>query len=67
MSVMKTIEISASSPKSFEDAIQEGLKRTEKTIQNISFARIKKQYVTIEDNKVKEYHVCMKVKFAVHE
>ena len=67
MSVMKIIEITASSPKSFEDAIKEGLKRTEKTVQNITFAMIEKQYVTIEDNKVKEYHVGMKVKFAVNE
>jgi flavin-binding protein dodecin len=67
MSVMKIIEINASSPKSFEDAIQEGFKRTEKTLQDISFAKIKKQYVTIEDNKVKEFHVVMKVNFTVHE
>ena len=67
MSVMKIIEISASSPKSFEDAIQEGLKRSEKTVQNISFATIEKQYVTIGNNEVKEYHVSMKVKFAVKE
>ena len=67
MSVAKIIEITASSPKSFEDAIQEGLKRTEKTLQNISFAKIEKQYVTIENNKVKEFHVGLKVKFDVRE
>ena len=67
MSVMKIIEINASSPKSFEDAVQEGLKRTEKTVQNISFAKIEKHYVTIENNKIKEFHVGMKVKFAVKE
>ncbi len=67
MSIMKVIEISASSPKSFEDAIQEGLKRTEKTLQNISFAKIKKHFITIEDNRVKEFCVTMKVKFTVHE
>ena len=40
MSVAKVTE-SASSSKSFEDAIQEGIKRANKTLENVSEAWIK--------------------------
>jgi len=67
MSVMKTIEISAVSTKSFEDAVHQGLNRTSKTVHNICSAQIKKQSVNIEDDEIKEFHVEMKVKFAVKD
>ena len=45
MSVAKVSELSATSTKSFEDAIQQGLARASKTLRNIRSAWIKEQHV----------------------
>ena len=49
MSVAKTSEISASSSKSFEDAIQKGIKKMSETVKNIEGAWIKEQKVVVKD------------------
>lgn len=67
MSVGKVIEVSASSPKSFEDAVREGIKRTAETVDDIRGAWIKEQQVRIEKGKIVEYRVDMKVTFILHE
>jgi flavin-binding protein dodecin len=63
MSVAKIIEISAESPNSFEDAIREGIKRASKTIKNIKSAWVEDQSVEVEDDKVVNFRVHMKVTF----
>lgn len=65
MSVAKVIEIKASSNKSFEDAIQQGIKRASKTIENIKSAWVAEQDVVVEKGKVTEYRVLMKVTFVL--
>jgi len=66
MSVAKIIEVKASSPKSFEDAIKDGLARTSKTIKNIQSAWISEQEVILnKDGSFNEYRVLMKVTFLV--
>jgi flavin-binding protein dodecin len=65
MSVAKVIEISAESSKSFEDAIQEGIKRAGKTVDRIKTAWVKDQQVTVKDNKVVAYRVSLKVTFVI--
>ncbi len=65
MSVAKVIEISAESSKSFEDAIQEGIKRAGKTVDKIKTAWVKDQQVTVKDNKVTAYRVNLKVTFVI--
>ena len=68
MSVAKVTEIKASSPKSFKDAIKEGLARTSKTIMNLQSAWISEQEVIVEkDGAIKEYRVLMKVTFVVND
>jgi len=67
MSVAKTSEVSASSHKSFEDAIQKGIKRFSKTIENVEGAWIKEQKVVIKDGEVSEYRVTMKVSFILSD
>jgi len=52
MSVAKIIELSAESPKSFEDAIQDGIARASKTVHNIKSAWVKEQHVVIEQGTV---------------
>ncbi len=65
MSVAKIIEISCESPKSFEDAVQDGVARASKTIHNIKGAWVKEQSVVIEQNKITRYRVDLKVTFVL--
>jgi flavin-binding protein dodecin len=67
MGVAKVSEISASSTKSFEDAIQHGIKRFSKTVDNVEGAWIKEQKVVVSNGEIKEYHVTMKVTFVIND
>ncbi|MCC7044976.1 MAG: dodecin domain-containing protein [Acidobacteria bacterium] len=67
MSVAKVTEISSTSPKSFEDAIQQGLTRAGKTLRNVRGAWIKEQHVRCENGKVTEYQVNMMVTFVLDD
>jgi flavin-binding protein dodecin len=65
MSVAKITELSATSNKSFEDAIQQGIERATKTLRNVKSAWIKDMRVSIENGKVAEYQVNMQVTFVL--
>ena len=67
MSIAKITEISASSSKSFEDAIQRGIARASKTLQGIEGAWISEQKVVVKNNKITEYRVDMKVTFILKD
>ena len=65
MSVAKVLEISASSNKSFEDAIQTGISRVNTSVDQVQGAWIQEQKVVVEAGKISEYRVNMKVTFIV--
>ena len=65
MSVAKIIEISAESPKSFEDAIVQGIIRASKTVHGIKSAWVKEQHVVVEKGQVALYRVDLKVTFVL--
>lgn len=65
MSVAKTSEITASSSKSFEDAVRKGIRKMGETVDNIEGAWIKEQKVVVNDGDVTAYRVTMKVTFIV--
>ena len=67
MSVAKVSEISATSTKSFEDAINSGLARAHKTIRNVRSAWIKEQQVRCENGKITEYQVNLSVTFVLDD
>ncbi|MBL8059830.1 MAG: dodecin domain-containing protein [Chthonomonas sp.] len=67
MSVAKIIEISASSPKGFEDAIQQGVKRAHDTLSNVMSAWVQDQQVSVENGVVTEYRVILKVTFVLND
>ena len=67
MSIAKVSETISSSSKSFEDAVQEGIKRANKTLENVSGAWIKGQKVKVEKGKITEYRVIMSVTFVLKE
>jgi len=67
MSVAKVTEISSTSTKSFEDAIQQGLSRAGKTIRGIRSAWIKEQQVRLESGRITEYQVNMMLTFVLED
>ena len=67
MSVAKVSEIIASSSKSFEDAVQQGVERANKTLANVKGAWIAEQQVKVEDGKISEYRVTMRVTFVLKD
>ena len=67
MSVAKVSEISSTSTKSFEDAIQQGLARAGKTLRGIRSAWIKEQQVRLESGRITEYQVNMMVTFVLED
>jgi flavin-binding protein dodecin len=67
VSVAKVVEITASSPKSFEDAIQAGVARASKTLDGIQGAWIKEQKIVVTGGKVTEFRVNMSVTFLLKD
>jgi flavin-binding protein dodecin len=65
MSVARITEISATSEKSFEDAIQQAIQRATATLRNVRSAWIKEQEVQVEGNRITAYKVIMKVTFVL--
>ena len=65
MSVAKTSEITASSSKSFEEAVRKGIRKMGETVDNIEGAWVKEQKVVVENGDVTAYRVTMKVTFVV--
>jgi dodecin len=65
MSVAKVVEIHSESKKSFDDAIQQGIKRAGKTLKNMRGAWIADQKLDIEKGKVVGYRVSMRVTFVL--
>jgi flavin-binding protein dodecin len=67
MAVAKVTEISASSSKGFEDAIQTGVTRASKTLENSRGAWIKDMKVVVSNGRVTEYRIRMKVTFVLKD
>lgn len=65
--VGKVVEITAASPKSFEDAIALGIARASKTLKMVKGAWVKEQKVIVRDGKVAEFRVDMKVTFVLED
>jgi len=65
MTVARVTEISSSSTVSFEDAVSKGVERASKTLKNLTGAWVKDQEVGIENGKVSDYRVKLKVTFVL--
>ncbi len=63
LSVAKVVEITSSSTKSFEDAIQSGVARASKTLEEIRGIRVMDQKAVVREGKITEFRVDMKVTF----
>jgi flavin-binding protein dodecin len=67
MSIARITEISSTSQKSFEDAIQSAVTRATKTLRNVRGAWVKEQQIKIEEGKIVEYQVNLMITFVLEE
>lgn len=67
MSVAKVTEITSSSAKSFDDALQIGIERANKTLENVTNAWIQDHEVVIQNGKITQYKVRMKITFILKD
>lgn len=66
MSVAKVIEITSTSPGSFEDAIRKGIAKAQLSIDNVQGAWISEQKVVLaDDGTIKHFRVDMKLTFVL--
>jgi flavin-binding protein dodecin len=66
-SVARVTEIIASSKKSFDDAVENGVKRAVKTLKNVAGAWVASQDLVVSKGKIAEYRVRLKVTFVLAE
>ena len=67
MSVAKVSEISVTSTEGFEDAIEQGIARANKTLRHVRSAWIKEFQVRVKDGLITEFQVNMMVTFVVDD
>lgn len=68
MSISRVTEIKASSTKSFDDAMREGVARAQETLENVKSAWIENQEVLLDGKgNIAEYRIQMKITFLLKE
>jgi len=67
MTVARITEISSVSTVSFQDAIEQGVKRANQTLKHVKGAWVKDQEVSIDGGKVTGYKVILKVTFILND
>lgn len=65
MTVAKSIEITSSSTKSFDDAVSTGVKKASESVTDIKSAWVKDQSVVVSGNEITEWRVNMKITFVI--
>lgn len=65
MSVIKIIEVIASSEKGWEEATRNGVKEASKSIKNIKSVYVKEQTAVVVGENVTEFRVDLKISFEV--
>lgn len=65
MAIAKVVEIIASSKTSFDDAIKQALERADSSLDGIEGAWIKDQSIELNNGKISQYKVIMRVTFVV--
>lgn len=67
MTVARVTEITASSKKGIEDAVDQGLKRASKTLRGITGMEVLTIKVKVDAGKVSEYRVTLKLTFILDD
>jgi flavin-binding protein dodecin len=67
MVVARVAEITATSAKSFEDAVSAGIQRATRTLENVTGACVQDQEVTIRRGKIAGFRVKLRVTFVTDD
>jgi hypothetical protein len=67
MAVARVSKITASSPKGFQEAVNEGLRRAAKTLRGISGLEVLSQKAKVANGRIAEYRVTLEVTFILEE
>ncbi len=67
MTVAKVIELTSASPKSIEDAVEQGVKRADQTIDQVEGVWLQDIKAVVKNGKVTEWRVNMKVTFLLKQ
>lgn len=67
MAVARVTKITAASRRSWQDAVNEGLKRANKTLRGITGLHVVEQKAHIEKGKIAEYRVTMEITFVLED
>lgn len=67
MAIAKITEISATSETSFDDAVEHGISRANKTLKNVRGAWISEMKVDVRDGKITSYRVNLRVTFVLED
>ena len=65
MSVAKVVEVSASSPTSFEAAVKNGIDKAGESLRGIKGAWVSEEKVDVEDGKIVAYRVTLRISFVL--
>ena len=65
MSVARVVKITSASPKSFEDAVNNGIERASKTLRGITGLHVIEQKAMVAEGKVSQYLVSMEITFVL--
>ncbi len=66
MAVAKVIELTAASTTGIEDAVEKGIAKAEETLENVKGVWIQNITCEVEDGKIREWHVNMKLTFVLN-
>jgi flavin-binding protein dodecin len=66
-SVAKVIELTAASPKSIEDAVENGIRRADATLDQVEGAWVNDIKCVVKNGKVVEWRVNMKITFLLKD
>lgn len=67
MSIVKIIEVLATSNSSFDDATRNAVKEASKSVKNIRSVYVKEMEAKVENNQITSYAVNAKISFEVGE
>lgn len=65
MAILKVIEVLANSNKGWEDAAKNAVAQASKSVKNIRSVYINEQSATVDDGKLVDYRVNVKITFEV--
>jgi len=67
MGVAKVIELTSASPKSIEDAVEQGVKRADQTLDQVEGVWVQDIKAVVKNGKIDEWRVNIKVTFLLKD